>query len=58
LFQGTADNYASLTLISGVFNSVKNYCKYFCYPATEANVDCVWDEIESAAHAVWSDINS
>ncbi|PNF42466.1 hypothetical protein B7P43_G08746 [Cryptotermes secundus] len=38
-----------------VFNSVKNYCKYFCYPATEANVERVWDEIESAAHAVWSD---
>lgn len=49
--------YASLTLISGVFNSVNNYCNYFHYPAGEASVQLVWDEIQRAAHAVWSDIN-
>lgn len=41
-----------------VFNSVKNYCKYFSYPAAETSSECVWDEIESAAHADWSHIGS
>jgi flagellar hook-associated protein FlgK len=49
--------YASLTWISGVFNSVNNYYNYFHYPAAEASAELVWDEIKSAAHAVWSDIN-
>lgn len=39
------------------FNSVKNYCKYFSYPAAEASSECVWDEIQCAAHADWSDIS-
>ncbi|XP_021917088.1 uncharacterized protein LOC110828572 isoform X1 [Zootermopsis nevadensis] len=40
-----------------VFNFVNNYCNYFHYPAGEASVQLVWDEIQRAAHAVWSDIN-
>lgn len=51
------DNYySSLTWIPDVFNPVNIYCNHFHYPAAEASSDLVWDEIEKASHAVWSDI--